>query len=141
MEVKEQTKLTFHGVDIVGIQFASENPMRNDAEIELKIIPKVFYPKQNPLEFKVVFETIVKSEAVFSLTLHAIGHFSIGENLEDSVKRGFVNTNAPAIMFPYIRSFISTLTSNMGNATTAIVLPPHFFSGQLEEMQITEESK
>ncbi len=134
MEVKEQIKLTFHGVDIFSIQFVSENPLDRTKNIDLNIVPRVFYPSDAPLEFKIIFETVVKADGFFNLSLQAVGHFSIEKDVEEKIKKGFVNANAPAIMFPYVRSFITTLTSSLGNATGPIVLPPHFFAGQLEEV-------
>ncbi len=139
MEVKEQIKLTFHGVDIFNIQFVSENPLDRTKNIDLNIVPRVFYPIDAPLEFKVIFETVVKADGFFNLSLQAVGHFSIEKDAEERVKKSFVNANAPAIMFPYVRSFITTLTSSLGNVTGQIVLPPHFFAGQLEEV-IQEEN-
>ena len=37
-------------------------------------------------------------------------------------------------MFPYIRSFISTLTANLGNVTGPLTIPIQFFNGVLEEI-------
>ncbi|MBX2902777.1 MAG: protein-export chaperone SecB [Chitinophagales bacterium] len=139
MEVKEQIKLTFHGVDIFSVQFASESPLDRNKNIDLNIVPKVFYPSDSPSEFKIIFETIVKADGFFNLSLQAVGHFSLEKDVDEKVKKSFVNANAPAIMFPYVRSFITTLTSNLGTATGPIVLPPHFFTGQLEEV-VTEDN-
>ena len=50
---------------------------------------------------------------------------------DQNLRSTFINTNAPAIMFPYIRSFISTLTSNVGNVTGTLNIPPQFFKGNL----------
>lgn len=141
MEVKEQIKLTFHGVDIFNVQFFSENPMDNSKNIDLNIIPRVFYPDNVSLEFKIIFEVTVKSEGFFNLSMQAVGHFSIEKEVDDRVKKNFVNVNAPAIMFPYIRSFITTFTSSLGNSTGSIVLPPHFFKGELEEIVQESENK
>lgn len=54
--------------------------------------------------------------------------------LVQNLKKSFVNTNAPAIMFPYVRAFIAMLTSNLGNVTGALNIPPQFFKGDLEEL-------
>jgi len=35
-------------------------------------------------------------------------------------------------MFPYIRSFISTLTANLGSVVGTLVIPTQFFKGELE---------
>jgi preprotein translocase subunit SecB len=49
-----------------------------------------------------------------------------------------MNINAPAIMFPYIRAFISNLTSNLGNIIQTITLPPYFFGKEIEILNIKE---
>ena len=69
----------------------------------------------------------------FELSLIAIGHFKFDNDIEESQKKDFVNANAPAIMFPYVRAFITTLTSNLGSVTMPIILPTQFFNGELEE--------
>lgn len=135
MEVNKQQKLSFQGVDIININFNSENILVDDKSIDLKIKPMVFYPDNSDVEFKITFETIVECEGFFFLSLNAVGHFSIEGEVDPEMKKGFVNTNAPAIMFPYIRSFITTLTSNLGHVTGALVIPPHFFIGDLEEIK------
>jgi len=134
MDVKEQIKLNFKGVDIFNVKFSSETPLIKGVDIHLDISPKVFYPNDSSLDFKIIFEVTLTAKEYFELKLKAVGHFSFEKNIEDAVKKSFVNANAPAIMFPYIRSFITTFSSNLGNATGAILLPPHFFSGQLEEI-------
>ncbi len=55
--------------------------------------------------------------------------------MDDEKKKNFINANAPAIMFPYIRAFVTTLTSNIGLGMAPIVIPPHFFKGALEDYQ------
>ncbi len=72
-------------------------------------------------------------EKYFSLTLVAVGTFELDSELDDVLRKGFVNSNAPAIMFPYVRSFISTLTANMGNSVGTIVIPTQLFTRELEE--------
>jgi len=42
-------------------------------------------------------------------------------------------------MFPYVRSFITTLTSNLGDVTGSLVIPTQFFQGDLPEF--TTENK
>lgn len=49
-----------------------------------------------------------------------------------------VNSNSPAIMFPYVRAFISTLTTNLGNVTGPLLIPTQFFRGELEEVVESE---
>ena len=50
----------------------------------------------------------------------------------ENIKEQLIHTNAPAIVFPYLRSFISMFTSNLGTIPS-LTLPTHFFKGKLEE--------
>jgi len=141
MEVKEQIKLNFHGVDVYSVQFSSFKPLDKNKNIDLSIVPKVFYPIDSRLDFKIIFEIILKADDCFKLSIEAIGHFTLNKDVEENIKKSFVNANAPAIMFPYIRSFITTFTSNLGSVTGPIVLPPQFFSGQLDEVDANNLDK
>lgn len=42
-------------------------------------------------------------------------------------------------MFPYIRSFITTLTANLGDVTGTLTIPTQFFKGELKEIDSIEE--
>ncbi len=37
-------------------------------------------------------------------------------------------------MFPYVRAFVTTLTSNLGNVTGSLTIPTQFFHGELPEI-------
>ncbi|MDR2449095.1 MAG: protein-export chaperone SecB [Prevotellaceae bacterium] len=134
MEVSHQTKLTFHGVDILDVDFHAITTPEDKMDIKIDSTPRVFYPKDNKYLFKVVTEIELKDERYFTLRLRAIGHFELNDELSDELKKKFVNANAPAIMFPYIRSFITTLTANAGIIGT-LIIPAQFFKGTLEELE------
>lgn len=139
MEVSAQPKLMFHGVDFINIKFDTIEQYDNETGIDLNIEPKVFYPVGNDNYFKIFMEVSIHCEKFFDLNLVGIGNFEFDKEFENKeLKKTFINTNAPAIMFPYVRSFITTLTSNLGNVTGAIVIPTQFFQGDLPELIIDE---
>lgn len=140
MEITNQPKLMFHGVDFVNIKFDTLNQYDNKSGIDLNIEPKVFYPKDNDLTFKIIMDISLHSKDFFDLNLVAVGTFELDKEFdENDLKKVFVNTNAPAIMFPYVRAFITTLTSNLGNVTGALTVPTQFFQGDLPEISTEEE--
>lgn len=142
MEVSAQIQLKFHGVDFPVINLKSDNPFVQSPEnvINIDIKPKVFYPKGQPDFFKIIQEIKLSSNNFFDIFLISVGTFELKADVEQSLKKVFVNSNAPAIMFPYIRAFISTLTTNLGNVTGPLIIPTQFFKGELEEIQqITEQ--
>ncbi len=140
MEVHNQPKLLFYGVDFINIKFDTFQQYDGKTEIDLNIEPKVFYPDNEDDVFKIFMEVSLICSDFFSLTLVGIGNFKFDKEFEDkTLKKVFVNANAPAIMFPYVRAFISTLTSNLGNVTGTITIPTQFFQGDLPEINIDED--
>lgn len=137
MEVTEQPKLRFVGVDILNIQFTSHAPASNvkKKNINVNCTPKVFFSNENPSLFHIIMDLKLNSEKLFDLSLRAVGTFELNRQISDDLKHTFVNVNAPAIMFPYVRSFVTTLTANMGQAVGLLVMPTQFFSGALEELE------
>jgi preprotein translocase subunit SecB len=84
----------------------------------------------------------VHCEGFFNLNLVGIGTFEFDKDFEDDkLKKTFVNANAPAIMFPYVRSFVTTLTTNLGNVTGPLVIPTQFFQGDLLEISIDDDKE
>ena len=127
-----QIKLKFHSVDFPVVDFQSKKQLIEGVEIMIEIEPRVFFPKEYLNHFKIIQEVRVFAEEVFNLFIVAIGSFELNDVEDEKLKYSFVNMNAPAIMFPYIRSFISTLTSNLGNITGTLNIPPQFFNGELK---------
>ena len=71
---------------------------------------------------------------VFKLNLRSVGYFELSQEILENpnIKEQLINTNAPAIVFPYIRSFISMFTANLGTIPS-LTIPTQFFKGKLEE--------
>ncbi len=136
MEVSNQIQLKFHGVDFPVINLTSDEPFFQSEEnaINIDITPKVFYPKEQLYYFKIIQEIKLSSDNYFSLFILSVGTFELKADLDEKIRKSFVNINAPAIMFPYIRAFISTLTTNLGNVTGPLTIPTQFFKGELEEI-------
>lgn len=137
MEVADQIQLKFHGVDFPVINLKSENPFVQSPGniINIDIKPKVFYPTEQPDYFKIIQEVTLSSLNFFELFIISVGTFELKANVDENLKKVFVNINAPAIMFPYVRAFITTLTTNLGNVTSPLIIPTQFFKGELEEVQ------
>ena len=86
-------------------------------------------------DFAIVFDfTLQNNSEKFKLELKAIAHFSTQSDIDEDFKNSaFVNINAPAIAFPYVRTFISNLTLNSGY--DPIVLPAFNFLQLAEEKE------
>lgn len=69
----------------------------------------------------------------FLLKILAVGVFEFdNENLDEKVLFNFIGLNGPAIIFPYIRSFVSSFTALSGFDT--ITLPTMNLSGLKDEI-------
>jgi preprotein translocase subunit SecB len=138
MEIALQPKLRFLGVNILNIQFTVQEQLNMSDPVEITIDPKVYYPEDSDFHFSILMNIELKFKNTFFLTVSGAGNFVIeGEN-NPSNRKLYVNANAPAIMFPYMRSFISTLTINCGNLVNPIIIPPHFFNGEMEEFKFNQ---
>lgn len=135
MEQIKQPKLTFHGVDIMSVDFKVIGKRKTEVNIEIQCESRVFYPSDRKNMFNIVMDFELKSEDYFELMLKAVGTFELDSELVDELRKIFVNSNAPAIMFPYVRSFISTLTANLGSVVDTMLIPTQFFRGELEEIK------
>lgn len=142
MEVKTQPKLRFQGVTFTNVHFDAFSMYDGKKTININTVPKVFYPKNDELLFRIIMEVKLTCEGSFNLILNAVGEFYFDQSvIDEKLKKSFVNVNAPAIMFPYVRSFVSTLTSNLGGVLAPLVIPTQFFHGELEEVVYKEEEK
>ncbi|HHG85287.1 MAG TPA: hypothetical protein ENJ82_11125 [Bacteroidetes bacterium] len=140
MEIVDQPKLLFEGVDIVHLTFDADRPFETEEEIEISISPRLHVQKEAPLGFQILMEVNLEVEGFFQLNLTAIGHFRIGgKEVEEQHRDLFMNANAPAIMFPYVRAFISSFTSQVGTSIRPVIVPTQFFKGPLERITYEDE--
>ena len=64
---------------------------------------------------------IIRNIGIWILSIVAVAVFEFDENADiEKYKEGFFVQNAPAIMFPYIRAYISTLTAQSGLFTVTL---------------------
>jgi preprotein translocase subunit SecB len=142
MDIKKQSRLKFKGVDILNVDYKALQPFeQTKSKLKTNITPKIFFPKDILNSFQVVMNVEIIAENSFNLKVLAVGNFEFGGNVSVENRKTFSSANATAIMFPYIRAFISTLTSNLGSVTGTIILPTQFFKGELEEFKPDEKKE
>ena len=77
--------------------------------------------------YSIHFEVSVVSKNL-TMLVKTMALFETKAPIDEGFKSsGFVQTNSPAIAFPFVRSFITTLTSNAG--IRPVILPAFNFSG------------
>ncbi len=89
----------------------------------------------NNKDFAIIFDLgLQNEEQKFRLNLKATAHFETDIPITDDFKESsFVKISAPAIAFPYIRTYVSNLTLNSGYE--AIMLPSFNFIKIAEDMR------
>lgn len=83
MEVSNQPKLKFNGVDIVNVKFDAFTNYDNKTGIDLKVEPKVFYPEDSNTFFRIVMNVFIHCEIFFDLNILAIGNFEFDSEISD----------------------------------------------------------
>jgi preprotein translocase subunit SecB len=73
-------------------------------------------------KFIVKFDVNLTSDNGVSISLEYMGLFETEVEITEEFQQGkFVTINAPAIIFPYLRSFVTTFTVNAG--LNPVILP------------------
>ncbi len=132
MKTEKQSALSFLGMDIIDVNYNSNQPFDKKSEVNIGIDAKLVSSKEDKSHFKIFMLVKVSSETFFNLEVQALGNFELSEEMEEKQISDLISVNAPAIMFPYVRAFITSFTANCGASIIPIVLPPQFFSGKLE---------
>ena len=80
--------------------------------------------KNDPSKFKITILTSVKNETdSVHINLETVGIFTVDNNeMSENISEQLIKVNTVAIMFPFIRSQISLLTTQPG--LTPVMLPP-----------------
>lgn len=75
----------------------------------------VLFSKEQSREFVLEFGIDVKNKDEFTCNFNYVFFFKTSDDITDEfIKSHFPRINAPAIAFPFIRAFLSTLTLNAG---------------------------
>lgn len=74
-----------------------------------------------------------KDESPFDLSVSIVGFFELNsEGYEEQDYINLLKVNAVAILYPYLRSIVTDITSK-ANAFNPLILPPMNFSSMLQE--------
>lgn len=114
-------KFRFKQYQIVKSNIEIKNPSTISDRLEISI-NKSEAINQDEHKYRLTFGVSVSDEnksLLIDILCH--GFFDFEEDITDDEKKVFFNTSAPAILFPYIRAYISTLTTLSG--VRGIILP------------------
>ncbi len=111
--------------DLVFSQMSYELKKKTkDTEFKTSISVKYAEKKDNKNQVRVTIDTtITNDEDTLRVYLQTVGYFKLdAENIDDATAEQILKKNTVAIMFPYIRSQVSLITTQP--AMVPIIMPP-----------------
>lgn len=130
LENLQVTKVDFNGKEFHTVK---PSPHSIKFDLEYRTIPLKSTIEEEKHHFGVqFFSRIIDTNGALDLSIEATAVFESDKEVDDEfLGSGFAKVNAPAIAFPYLRSFISTFTLNAGY--TPVILPSVNFTKSIEK--------
>ena len=133
MDEIKQSPFRFEQFSITESIIKRERGVIEGLELKYKISPSGVIDEDNKtFELQLIVE-IVDDKNRFESKVVIVGHFEFKEITKVDSLNNYFFINAPAIVFPYVRSYIAALTSLSGFET--INLPPINIGGLKDELK------
>lgn len=118
-----QPAITLIKVKFPEIKVVDENLVAEPVLRHMNLEHRVLFDDKQPNRFWVDFKLSLHSEdQQFSMLIKMLGFFSTNLPIDEAFRAStLAQINAPAIAFPYLRSFVSTMSVNAGYNN--IILP------------------
>ena len=117
------SSLRFISYNVVSLNFVNNEAFEKaPVSIDFEVSSEIMKKSDTLADVKItlnIFPDSVKNNYPFTMVLSVIGNFEI-ENVNDS--SSLFEVNAVAIMFPYLRALVSTITANAN--VPPLILPP-----------------
>lgn len=133
----EQFKLQFKGFEVTKIVFDRDASVKaGNFNVDIQHIGQV--QENDKKKFRTIFVVTIISpaEPLFNFQVQAVGDFEIIGDPEEKIYTNFINISAPSIVYPYIRTFISTTMLQSG--VQPVIIPPLNFGAMPPAKAITE---
>lgn len=123
---KLKSVLSYEGYLIERIEFTINKNFKPDSgQVEIEFSLGCEFKKEEDV-FQVSLECIIFEDAErknkpFSLDIVITGFYEFDADLSDEIQYKMLKINATAILYPYLRSFVTTVTGNAG--FTPLILP------------------
>jgi len=138
---EQQLLLRFDDIRVVKLSMTvPENQLDRSEELEIQLgFDPIFYDTKDK-EFDILFSVEIKNkDNSFLMEAKALARFLTNGVITDDFKNSsFTKISAPAIAFPYLRAYISTVTLNSG--IHPVVLPAFNFTN-VKVVKDDKESK
>lgn len=103
-------KVIFNGYEIQNFILNKENNIPKEKKGNLTIRKKIMENPKKENEYCLIMNLEMYTEdSKIDITIN--GYFDISKNIEEDIKDYFLQISAPAIVYPYIRTFISNVTA------------------------------
>ncbi|WP_448822332.1 protein-export chaperone SecB [Capnocytophaga sp.] len=130
MEVQNKIHLERTFVKSITFEFKKEI-QEGELNTSLEIKTNFLFNDEIDKEYIILFTGNFENE-LFTLNIIFGAVFGTSETIDEDFKESdFVKINSPAIAFPFLRSFISNLTLNVG--LSPFILPAYNFAKIKEE--------
>ncbi len=97
------------------LQLKKNEEIPKDEASKFQFDFEVSYPPDESDKFFIIFNLEIKHPGDFELKTQYISMFITSETIDEEFRNSeFTLVNAPAIAFPFMRSFIATITLNAG---------------------------
>lgn len=109
-------QISIYRFQVLSLEINSDNEIISEAEKKsFKLGYDVQYDDEREDVFSIIFDVEILHPQELSVNLKYAAWFSTENPIGDEFKNSpFPKVNAPAIAFPFLRSFISTITLNAG---------------------------
>ena len=130
--------LTFKNYEVNEISFVKNNKFKNEGfeGLDFNIDTNIKYPK-NPEENKFAVklrinfgEDAITNNYPFTVIADITGFFELDLSQLGDMKQ-FAEVNAVSILFPYLRSLITTVTANAN--IPPVIIPPMNIAGMIQK--------
>lgn len=127
--MEKKSGFQFNGFKV--IKSLIEIKGQGSEELNLEIEPKAILNNQEDIFILEMHVVVIDKTGNINIEIIVEGEYNIVHR--DENLKSFLLTNAPAIIFPYIRAYITSLTALSG--TTTITLPTMNLKGLKEKLE------
>jgi len=129
--------ISFKGFKVISLSFQTE---QQGLEDNVSVNYQTLFSQESDREFMVLFKIALYTKDGTEIYLEYAGFFEADHAIkQDFMNSSFPVVNAPTILYPYIRSFVSTLTMNAGMPT--VILPTVNFQALANQKKQAEQSE
>lgn len=114
-------KFQFLGYKVIESNIKLNNPVEGENNLSVNFTQTAGVDEQNR-KMKLILDTVIEDpNHTIDIHVKTEGYFEFATEIDDTLKKNFFTQNAPAILFPYIRAYVSALTALSG--IPSIILP------------------